>query len=165
MTLLDIFDTAQNRAEKTIKPANGWFECLPNKFQYRFRLDNYTDVTSFQKYYHEGKYVAALFDFNEEELNQVRQHVGINFEMANGFYIEPNATIFPHIDYSPKRSQKTTILNLTGTGSVLRLYSNFGDIILELPEMVERYTLFPKAVIHSYTVGNEAAKLINIWHD
>lgn len=164
LRLLEIFDQAMLRAETTIKPVNGWFEKLQNHFHYRFRVET-ADLMEFQKYYDKGKYVGCIFDFTDDEKQEITDIIGIVFDNANGFYISPNTTIYPHTDNSPKRSQKSTIINLTGQGSVLKLYSNEGDVVFELPEMIRKYTLFPKKIIHGYDVYDQPAKLINIWHD
>lgn len=161
--ILEIFDEAMKRAEETIPPTPGWFEQVSD-FRYRFRVQA-GDLTSFQKYYHEGKYVGCIFEFTAEEKEEIMRISGIDLVNAHGFHIAPNTYIYPHTDNSPKRSLKTTILNLSGQGSVLRLYNDVGDVVFELPEVIDRYTLFPKHIIHSYTVGKEEAKLINVWHE
>lgn len=162
--LLNIFDLALERTRETLVPVKGWFEQLPNEFQYRLRVES-GDLTSYQKYFHEDKYVASIFDFTDAEADTIDKITGIKSTTINGFYIAPNASILPHLDYSPKRSLKTTILNLSGTGSILKLYDDKGNVIFQLPEMIDQYTLFPKHVIHSYDVKYEAARLINIWHE
>lgn len=152
------------RAEETITPTTGWFEKLVDAFHYRFRVQA-GDLTSYQKYYHEGKYVGCIFEFTEAEKEEIKNISGIELVNAHGFQIASDTYIYPHTDNSPKRSLKTTILNLSGKGSILRLYNDAGDVVFELPEVIDRYTLYPKKVIHSYTVSHEEAKLINVWHE
>lgn len=162
--ILSLFLTAQARAEATIKPTKGWFERIGESFVYRFRVET-KDLTEFQKYYDGDHYVGCIFNFSEWEKAELKEIVDFEFTNATGFYISPNTTIYPHTDNSPKRSQKTTILNLTGTGSILRLHDLEGNTIFELPEVVRKYTLFPSKVIHSCHVGQNDARLINFWHD
>jgi len=162
--LLKIFDEAMERTQLNGVPVHGWLEKVPNQLHYRFRV-NASDITSYQNYYDEEHYVGCIFDFTESELTQIRECVDFEFDNANAFYIAPNSMIHPHTDNSPKRSQKTTIVNLTGCGSILRLHDSAGNIIFELPEVIDKYTLYPSKVIHSYEVKDIAARLINFWHD
>lgn len=161
--LLELFDDALLRSKQTIKPVFGWFEKDPSSFQYRFRLETH-DLTSYQEYYHEGAFVGCIFDFTDEEKALIETYSGMKFVNANGFYIEPNTMIYPHLDYSPKRSLNSTILTLSGN-SILRLYDACGNIVFEMPEIIDQYVLCPSKVIHSYEVKENAARLINIWHE
>lgn len=161
--LLEIFDAATQRTESTVNVVNGWFERIPDSFYYKLRVDA-KDITPYQRYYHEGKYVGSVFDFNEDEKKEIDSVMGIESISCTAFLIAPNSVIFPHKDNSPKRGYKSTILSLSGINSVLKLYSDEGDIVFESPNMVDPYTIYPKKIIHSYEVKDEEAKLINIWH-